>query len=76
MTERFAICVENGEYEGLLDRWKVYAILEDRDAESHGQYRVVDESGEDFLYPVDYFSMIDLPASLASLYRSTHARQE
>jgi len=72
MTERFAICIAPGEYDGVdLNRWKVYPILADADAEAHGQYRVVDESGEDYLYPQDYFSLVDLPAEIASLYRSS-----
>lgn len=47
MSGRFAICVDNGGYEVSLQRWKVYPLLEDADAESHQQFRVVDESGED-----------------------------
>jgi hypothetical protein len=70
MTDRYAICVETGEYEGLLERWKVYPVLEDADAESHGQYRVIDASGEDYLYPKEYFSLVELPAAVASLIRS------
>ena len=72
MTERFAICVENGEYAGALERWKVYPVLPDADAESHGQYRVIDESGEDYLYPQRFFQIVDLPASIASLYHASH----
>jgi len=74
MTERFAICVEIGEYEVTLQRWKVYPVLEDADAEKHHQIRVVDESGEDYLYPQDWFSTVDLPEPVASLYRSAHQR--
>ena len=74
MSERFAICIETGEYEVSLYRWKVYLVLEDADAESHQQLRVVDESGEDYLYPRDWFSAVDLPEPVASLYRSAHQR--
>jgi len=44
-----------------LERRKIYELLPDTDAESHGQIRVVDESGEDYLYPADYFVRIELP---------------
>jgi len=72
MTDRFAICIDPGPYGGVdLDRWKVYPILDDAEAEANGQYRVVDESGEDYLYPEEYFSLVDLPAPVVSLYRSS-----
>lgn len=67
MNERFAICIETGEYEVCLNRWKVYPVLEDADALAHQQFRVVDESGEDYLYPADWFRIVDLPAPVASL---------
>lgn len=72
MTDRFAICIESGEYEGTLLRWKVYPVLDDADAESHHELRVVDESGEDYLYPRDWFHILDLPAPVASLFRAAH----
>jgi hypothetical protein len=40
----------------------LYAIIPDRDAERHGQLRVVDESGEDYLYPANRFAPVRLPA--------------
>lgn len=57
-----------------LERWKVYPVLPDADAESHGQYRVIDESGEDYLYPQEYFSLVELPAAVASLFRSNWSK--
>jgi hypothetical protein len=74
-VERFAICIDDGGYYKVsLERWKVYQVLEDADAEAHGQYRVIDESGEDYLYPQEYFSLIELPAPVASLYRSSRPK--
>ncbi len=67
-SPRFAICIDPGEYSVSLERWKVYAVLEDTEAESHGQLRVVDESGEDYLFPQNYFHPIELPASVARRY--------
>ncbi len=66
--QRFAVCVDPGDYEVSLERWKIYALLDDPDALAHGQYRVVDESGEDYLYPREYFRDIDLPPAIAELY--------
>ncbi len=55
------VCVRNDEYPASLERRKIYELLPDSDAERHGQVRVVDESGEDYLYPAEYFVRLDLP---------------
>ena len=52
---RFVLCVENGEYPASLERRKVYQVLADAEATKHRQLRVIDESGEDYLYPEEYF---------------------
>lgn len=62
MKRHFMICVDNRGYEASLEKRKVYEILPDRMAERHGQIRVVDESGEDYLYPERYFAAIRLPS--------------
>jgi hypothetical protein len=59
-THEFALCVENKDSEDLEKR-KVYQILPDDDAEREGYLRVIDESGEDYLYPQSYFILIHLP---------------
>jgi hypothetical protein len=65
MTEfKFAICVKNDGYEVSLEIRKVYELLQDSVADSHGMLRVVDESGEDYLFPKDFFIPIDLPAPI------------
>src|SRR5437870_378730 len=64
-TERFAICVNNDEYPASLDLHKVYRVLRDKEAEQDGDLRVVDESGEDYLYPAEYFVLVELPAKTA-----------
>ena len=66
--QRFALCVDPGDYEVSLDRWKIYTVLQDPDAERHSQYRIVDESGEDYLYPQRYFRLIELPPAIVELY--------
>jgi hypothetical protein len=57
---RFAICVENRGAEDL-DVRKVYRVLPDKNAAATGYVRVIDESGEDYLYPADYFVFVELP---------------
>lgn len=52
---KFVICVDNSEYPTSLERRKIYEALPDSEAESVGQLRIVDESGEDYLYPAEYF---------------------
>jgi hypothetical protein len=58
---RFAICINNSEYPASLELHKVYRVLPDEEAEREGDFRVVDESGEDYLYAADWFMMIELP---------------
>jgi len=57
---RFAICLKNKSSEDLEIR-KVYQVLPDEKAEKQRLLRVIDESGEDYLYPAAYFFLIDLP---------------
>ena len=62
---RFAICVNNSEYPASLELHKVYRVLPDEYAAKDGDIRVIDESGEDYLYPADYFVRIELPKEVA-----------
>jgi hypothetical protein len=57
---RFVICIRNEDCEDLEPR-KVYQVLPDEAAAGDGYIRVIDESGEDYLYPADYFVPIELP---------------
>ena len=67
---RFAVCVRNDGYEASLERNKIYAVLADGDAEREGDLRVVDESGEDYLFATDRFVAIEVPAAVrASLLK-------
>ena len=63
MRKHFMICVENSSYESSLEIRKLYEVLTDRAAEKHHQLRVIDESGEDYLYPEKYFAPIRLPST-------------
>lgn len=60
-THRFAICMDNTEYPASLELHKLYRVLSDKEAEHEGDLRVIDESGEDYLYPADCFLLVDLP---------------
>ena len=65
----FVLCIRN---EGLddLESRKVYQVLPDRTAVQEGYLRVVDESGEDYLYPAEYFVVVRLPAAVAEEFVS------
>ena len=60
---RFALCIRT---DGAVDleRRKVYQLMPDRAASRDGYVRVVDESGEDYLYPAAYFVSVRLPAAV------------
>jgi hypothetical protein len=60
-TKKFVICIHNGEYAGTLDVRKVYEALDDPSAEKRNYIRVVDESGEDYLYPRSWFVLVAVP---------------
>ena len=58
--QKFAICLKNRGCEDLMVR-KIYQVLPDEKAAQENYLRVIDESGEDYLYPADYFFVIELP---------------
>jgi hypothetical protein len=59
-AKRYVVCIRNEGAEDLELR-KVYEVIPDPDAAAHSLLRVIDESGEDYLYPEDLFSSVDLP---------------
>ena len=60
----FVICISNEKYPAALERWKVYRVLANEKAAKHNYIRVVDESGEDYLYPSAYFVPIRIPLAV------------
>jgi hypothetical protein len=60
---QFVICIASKGYDDL-DVWKVYRLLPDAKADEVGCVRVVDESGEDYLYPADCFVSVDFPKAV------------
>ena len=63
-SHRFVVCLKNNNFEASLEPRKIYQVLPDKEAESHNMIRVVDESGEDYLFPASLFSPISLPQTL------------
>ncbi len=62
---KFVICIENNGYEVSLEQRKLYEVLPDEKASEHGQLRVVDESGEDYLFPKSMFMNVALTDEIA-----------
>ncbi len=60
-TKPFALCIDNTDYQASLIPGKVYRILPDPRAAKDDLVRIVDESGEDYLYPKGYFVFVDFP---------------
>ena len=60
MEPRFAVCLANEKFEATLEPRKIYRLLLDSEAEREGLIRVVDESGEDYLYPAAMFEPISV----------------
>ena len=63
---QFAICVKNEGYPASLQLWKVYRVLPDEKGKRHNMVRVIDESGEDYLFSANYFVPVELPQSAES----------
>ena len=61
---RFAVCIHNQGHEESLELRKIYEVLTDSAGEKHGMFRVIDEEGEDYLYPSRWFISIELPRNL------------
>ncbi len=62
-STKLVICVDNEGYEASLERRKIYVMHRDATAQKSGHIRVVDESGEDYLYPKTMFVELDLPTA-------------
>jgi hypothetical protein len=61
MKQKFLLCVDNQGYEAFLELRKLYETIPDKEAERHNQVRIIDESGEDYLYPSKFFAPVKLP---------------
>ena len=65
---KFAVCVHNEGYAASLELRKIYRVLTDKKAAKHDLIRVIDESGEDYLYPERFFVPIRLPQALKEVF--------
>lgn len=61
MKHKFLLCVDNEGYEASLEVRKLYEKIPDKEADRHNQVRIIDESGEDYLYPSEFFTSVRLP---------------
>jgi len=60
MKQKFPLCIDNEGYETSLEIRKLYETIPDKEAERHNQVRIIDESGEDYLYPSRFFAPVRL----------------
>jgi hypothetical protein len=63
-VKQLAVCIDNRGHAASLERRKIYVVLRDADAEKHDLVRIIDESGEDYLYPKKFFRMVALPQAV------------
>lgn len=69
---KFVVCINNSEYPASLELHKIYRVLPDEEAAQEGDIRIIDESGEDYLYSAEWFVAIDVPHDVeASLLKVT-----
>jgi len=67
---KFVVCINNSEYPASLELHKIYRVLPDEEAGQEGDIRIIDESGEDYLYPAEWFVAIEVPSDVeASLLK-------
>ncbi len=74
-TKHFALCIDYTDYEASLIRVKVYRILPDSRAAKDDFVRIVDESGEDYLYHKSHFVFVDFPKAVKKKLRELENTQ-
>ena len=67
-AKRYALCIQNRGYAASLELRKVYLLLSDPTARKRGMVRVIDESGEDYLYPAEFFVPIEVPREAMKVF--------
>lgn len=69
---QFLLCIRNGDYPASLEVRKVYEAIPDEKAAARHFVRVIDESGEDYMYPESYFVLVELPqAAVKAIVRAS-----
>jgi hypothetical protein len=72
--KRYVVCIRSGSYRASLEPRKIYRVLDDPEAEAEGALRVIDQSGEDYLFPAALFVEIEVPAKARPAFtESMHA---
>lgn len=69
--KKFVICVDNSAFPASLEKRKLYESIDDPEAKRHGQVRVIDESGDDYLYPAECFVDAQLSDKVCEALRGT-----
>jgi len=68
-VSQYAVCVKNDDYAASLELRKLYQVVPDKSSNALGLIRIIDESGEDYLYPADYFLPIKLSPAIQKAVR-------
>ena len=76
LSLQFAVCVENSEYPASLELHKLYRVLPDPEAARDGDLRIIDESGEDYLYPAEHFVVIEVPRQAGQALTKSFTRSD
>jgi hypothetical protein len=69
LKKGFAVCIRNARFAASLEVRKLYPVVDDSDAEANDLIRVIDESGEDYVYPARLFQRLTLPAEIQRALR-------
>lgn len=73
---QFVVCIKNKKYEASLELRKLYQVIADETAAKVRQIRVIDESGEDYLYPEEYFVPVQVPQSAEKVVQRASGSRE
>lgn len=68
-TDGFAVCLRSDGFAASLEVRKLYPFIDDPEAETHNLIRVIDESGDDYLYPAEFFRRLALPSDVTQALR-------
>lgn len=68
----FVVCIKNKNYEASLELRKIYRVIQDEEAERHQRTRIIDESGEDYLYPAEFFAPVGLTRGARKAFAKVH----
>ena len=70
-VDSYVLCIDNGGYPESLEVCKVYLVMPDKRAAANDYLRVIDETGQDYLYPAKYFAPIELSPEVAKILPTT-----